>query len=135
MVVLVSGILPGMKDIYLSIFWANTLKSPSTLVFLYASIPGRIIFVRVTKHFLGFHTGHEIFSKSRSRGTKHFYQKSFFGVRNISVIYQQFGGLLGILGSIIISMEEFIGVIGILGSSIRSLEEFRGVLGILASNY
>ena len=98
-------------------------------------IPGRMIFVRGTKHFPGFHTGHETFFKSRSRGTKHFYQKSFFGVRNISVIYQQFGGLLGILGSIIISMEEFIGVIGILGSSIRSLEEFRGVLGILASNY
>ena len=95
-------------------------------------IPGRMIFVRGTKHFPGFHTGHETFFKSRSRGTKHFYQKSFLGVRNI---YQQFGGLLGILGSIIISMEEFIGVIGILGSSIRSLEEFRGVLGILASNY
>ena len=68
-------------------------------------------------------------------GYETFLPKIILGVRNISVIYQQFGGLLGILGSIIISMEEFIGVIGILGSSIRSLEEFRGVLGILASNY
>ena len=92
-----------------------------------------MIFVRGTKHFPGFHTGHETFFKSRSRGTKHFYQKSFLGVRNISVIYQQFGGLLGILGSIIISMEEFIGVIGILGSTISSMEKFIGVLGILGS--
>ena len=94
-----------------------------------------MIFVRGTKHFPGFHTGHETFFKSRSRGTKNFYQKSFFGVRNISVIYQQFGGLLGILGSIIVSMEEFIAVIGILESIVRSFEEFRGVLGILRSNY
>ena len=67
--------------------------------------------------------GYETFlPKIIFRGTKHF-------------CHQQFGGLLGILESIIISMEEFIGVIGILGSSIRSLEELRGVLGILASNY
>ena len=51
-------------------------------------------------------------------GYETFLPKSFLGVRNIFVIYQQFGGLLGILGSIIISMEEFIGVLEILESTI-----------------